>query len=310
MYTALKRLRALAHEANTRRTVLSTAPTMLLPPEQHFLYLLARDYYTGEGDIFDGGICLGGCTSCFAQGLAERDGLPERKLLHAYDQALVTVPPFFAELGIVRKQGESTLDLIEANIAAMPCRDRIAFHHGDILSQTHPESIEIMFLDVCKTQALNLGMQKLFSRLIPDKSVLVQQDYTHPWNPYIHATMGHLDEYFEVVGPVWFGSMVYLLKKAIPADVLEYDAYANETPDTLRKYIMMQGPGLLHAAQLTELHLAYAVMLFHKGAYNACLQHLKWIQTKECITGELEAVTAHLCDKINALAAQRPRATH
>ncbi len=274
---------------------------MLLPPEQHFLYLLARDYYSAEGDIFDGGICLGGCTDCLAQGLAARDDLPERPLLHAYDLAVVTVESFFKQLGIERRGGESTLDIIEANIAAMPGNERIVFHHGDILQQQYPDSIEIMFLDVCKTKAINFGIQQLFSRLIPEKSVVIHQDYIHPWNPYIHATMGYLEEYFEPVGAVWFNSMVYLLKKEIPKEALAYDVYEHEPVDALRRYILLQGPLMRHKAQLTELYLACAVMLFDKGEHRACVELLSQIQSKECLTGELYAVTTRLYEKINKL---------
>ena len=300
MDTTVRHLRSLVEAANKQRTALAQAPTMILPPEQHFLFLLARDYYSGEGDIFDGGICLGGCTSCFAQGLADREDLPERHLIHAYDQAIVTVPPFFEKLGVHREFGESTADLITAYIAGMPRNERIRFHCGDILQQEYPERIEIMFLDVCKTQDINFGMQKLFSRLIPGKSVIVHQDYTHPWNPYIHATMGYLDDYFEVIGPVWFNSMVYLLKKEIPEDRLAYDAYANEPVDVLRKYILMQSRRMTHPAQVTELYLAVALMYDDKGAAAQCLDCLQKIQDRPCLTGELEGVVRYLSEKMGA----------
>lgn len=298
MDTTVRQLRSLVNVANKQQTELARVPTMLLPPEQHFLFLLARVYYSAEGDIFDGGICLGGCTSCFAQGLADRKDLPQRPMIHAYDQAVVTVPSFFQRLGIQRELGESTADLIAAYIADMPFNERVSFHCGDILQQEYPESIEIMFLDVCKTQSINLGMQKLFSRLIPGKSVLVQQDYTHPWNPYIHATMGFLDDYFEVIGPVLFSSMVYLLKKEIPLSMLEYDAYAHEPVNVLREYILMQSHRMRHPAQVTELLLAVALMYYAKGAYALCVDCLQKIQGSPCLTGELGAVTSYLCKEM------------
>lgn len=300
MDKAVRQLRSLVDAANRKQTVLAKAPTMLLPPEQHFLFLLARDYYSAQGDIFDGGICLGGCTSCFTQGLAGRDDLPNRQMIHAYDQAVVTVPSFFKKAGINRKLGESTADLIMAYIADMPFSERVKFHCGDILQQEYPESIEIMFLDVCKTQSINLSMQKLFSRLIPGKSVIVQQDYTHPWNPYIHATMGYLDEYFTVIGPVWFNSMVYLLKKEIPQDMLAYDAYTHEPVDVLRKYILMQAGRMAHHAQVTELFLAVALMYYTKGEYVQCMDCIKKIQNWPCFSGELAAVVAYLSKKIGS----------
>lgn len=300
MASNIQTLRQLLHAANAHKTQFTDIPTMLSPQEQYFLYLLAREYYSGEGDIFDGGIFLGGCTNCFARGLSARSNPPQGTVLHTYDIAQVFEGhlSYYQRWGITRQPGDSTADIIKQNIASMPCNENIRFHHGDILNQAYPERIEIMFLDICKTQAVNHGIQKLFSRLLPGKSLIVQQDYIHPWNPYIHATMGYLAEYFEPVGPVWFNSMVFLLKKEIPLDILSIDPYDHAPIETLSAYIMEHAPRMSSTMQITELYLACAVMLYEKGRYDECLALLQRTQPKPCYSDEINNVTTILCQKM------------
>jgi hypothetical protein len=126
-------------------------------------------------------------------------------------------------------------DIVKNNISKLPSTDIINLYIGDILEQEYPEKIEIMFLDVCKTDKVNFAMQKLFSRLIPGKSILIQEDYIHGWHPYIKLTMGYLaaGEYFEFLGCV-SPSLVWLLKKPIPPDVLAINPY-----EEFSKYLKM-----------------------------------------------------------------------
>ena len=88
-----------------------------------------------------------------------------------------------------------------------------------IIRLDYPDKIEIMFLDVCKTPEINFRIQQLFSRMIPGKSVLIQQDYIYENLPYIKITMGYLRDYFEYIGSIGC-SVVFLLKKEIPMNIL------------------------------------------------------------------------------------------
>jgi|GEM_PF-5072735 len=96
------------------------------------------------------------------------------------------------------------------------------------------DDIEIMFLDVCKTPELNFSMQKLYSRMIPGRSLLIHQDYIHPCLPYIKVTMGYLAEYFEYIGSTRINSAVWLLKKEIPQEILDVDPYTFGFDEVLR----------------------------------------------------------------------------
>lgn len=269
-------------EANANKEKIISIPTMLAPQEQEMLYLLAKQYYTGAGAIFDAGICLGGCTASLARGLAARPALPDvRPIIWAYELGLADedyVTEFIRNnFGEVRHRGDSFVDIIQKNIDAMPCREAIRFFPGDILEQPWPETIEIMFLDVCKTQAINFAMQKLFSRLIPGQSLLIQQDYVHAWHPYIHTTMGYLAHYFEPVGIALYSSFVFRLKKAIPEDVLNVDIYETAPVETLEEYLTYYYDRFspLHK---NHLEMARAFLLYEKHEYQRCYNVLQTIR--------------------------------
>lgn len=302
----LRKAVEIVRRANENKKGLISTPTMLSPEEQMMLFLLARDYYTGEGAIFDSGICLGGCTESLAQGLAARDALPElRPIVHAYELGIADedyVTQFIrTHYGEARHKGDSFVDIIQKNIDSMPCREAIRFLPGDIQAQPHPERIEIMFLDVCKTQAINFRMQQLFSRLIPGKSIVIQQDYVHAWHPYIHTTMGYLAEYFEPVGHVEYNSFVFLLKKPIPQEVLDVDIYDVAPLAKLEEYLTLYYP---YFSELHRNHLqtALAMLLYEKGEHDRCEQTLLALGKKRQLPWDFEQTCGYLGKKMG-----RPR---
>lgn len=290
----------IVREANAATEKSISTPTMLAPEELRLLYLLARDYYTGEGAIFDSGICLGGCTESLARGLAARTALPPvRPIIWAYELGIADedyVTEFIRNsFGEVRHKGDSFVDIIEKNIDGMPCRDAIRLFPGDICQQPWPETIEIMFLDVCKTQAINFRMQQLFSRLIPGKSIVIQQDYVHAWHPYIHTTMGYLAEYFEPVGHVNYASFVFRLKKAIPEALLAVDIYdtlpVEQLESCLTHYYAYLSP--LHR---NHLEMARAFLLYEKNEYQRGYELLKEL----CDARELPWDFQYTCDYLTS----------
>lgn len=298
----LQKAKNIVSRANANKQRFVSTPTMLAPEEQMLLYLLAKEYYSGEGAIFDSGICLGGCTESFARGLAARDELPERRpVIHAYELGIADedyVTEFIrSNYGESRSKGDSFVDIIQKNIDSMPCRETVRFLPGDILTQPYPEHIEIMFLDVCKTQEINFRMQQQFSKLIPGKSIVIQQDYVHAWHPYIHTTMGYLADYFEPVGHVEYNSFVFLLKKSIPQDVLDVDIYDVAPVDMLEGYLTLYYNyfGELHR---NHLQTALAMMFYEKREYDRCTQTLLALRKEHNLPWDFEVVCNYLGEKM------------
>jgi len=131
-------------------------------------------------------------------------------------------------------EGKDISDLVRKYIARLDGAEKIKLFIGNILEQEYPDNIEIMFLDVCKTPEVNFSMQKLYSRMMPGRSLLIHQDYIHPYLPYIKITMGYLAEYFEYVGSTQMNSAVWLLKKEIPQEILDVDPYTFGVDEVLR----------------------------------------------------------------------------
>ena len=105
-----------------------------------------------------------------------------------------------------------------------PFADRVRVHKGNLLDQTWPadDPIEILFVDVAKTLALSgKVLTEFFTRLIPGKSLVIQQDFYHPTAFYLPVVMDFLADYFTIIeaGRDW--SVVFKLETAIPREKLE-----------------------------------------------------------------------------------------
>jgi len=217
-------------------------PGSLIVEEKRLFHLLAKHYFTGEGDIFDAGINLGCCVEGFASGFAKNANYYKiNKQIWAYE---------LAKFGALRGAGYdwirdiikhyydkpkdydiddgdfSYAELVRRNVAHLDGAEKVKLIIGEVMEQEYPDNIEIMFLDLCKTPELNFAMQKLYSRLIPGKSLLIHQDYIYPGTMWIRVTMGYLAEYFDYVGSTPIDSAVWLLKREIPQNVLNVDPYS------------------------------------------------------------------------------------
>jgi hypothetical protein len=189
--------------------------------ERRMLYWLGAEHYSGSGVIVDAGAYLGASAFALASGLARsRHAGATHALVHSYDR-------FVADDDYIRNDisqrfhpvppGYDYQGLFEFQTAL--CRDKIIAHRGDFIASPVPDApIEILFVDVAKTAALNARLvEHYFTRLIPGKSVVVQQDFYQAWYPYIPITMEYFGDWFAVVDAhVAESSRLYLLTSKIP----------------------------------------------------------------------------------------------
>jgi hypothetical protein len=202
-------------------------PSMMSVLERRFLYGLASGYYSGEGLIVDAGIFLGSSTRCFGEGLRENASLQKaqaswKQPVVSFERGIVTptMPAFFKrnDLDIDLKPGESFASLVSANVK--PVSDVVDLRIGDIMETGKVEApIEILFLDVLKLPEINkFVVENYFSRLIPGRSIVVQQDYFYDLLPYVKTYQEFFANYFTYIGEI--GSTgVFLCKEKIPQDV-------------------------------------------------------------------------------------------
>jgi hypothetical protein len=197
---------------------------MIGPEERACYYWLGRNWLAGHGCIVDAGSFVGASTFCFAAGAADggRRAFNGGKLVHAFDYFKVVdqyVGEALSRDFRIIAQGESYLDVFEAQTAFFS--DMIATYPGDFL--THRwcgEPIEILFIDIAKTAALNAhACGEFLPHLIPGRSVVLQQDYYHCWHPYIHISMEYLTDELELVDDhVPYQSALWRLLKPIPKE--------------------------------------------------------------------------------------------
>ncbi len=232
----LEKLKDIAKRSENLFGAVASTATMLALQEQNLLYLLAKEYYTGEGAIFDGGCCTGGCVQSFARGLADAE-IAKKDIIYAYEwgecssQYLVDFLKnnYHKEVKI----GDSFLDITRENLTNCIGHEYIKFLPGDILKQEYPEKIEIFFLDVCKKPEINHAMIQLLERCIPGKTVIIQQDFKWSNTPWINISMGYLKEYLEIIEIDIPNTQIFLLKKEIPLEILQKDTWFD--CDTLSK---------------------------------------------------------------------------
>jgi methyltransferase family protein len=197
------------------------AKGMIGPEERRALFWLARNYYKGEGAIVDAGAYVGSSAVCLAAGLAKNTQTQGRRpIIYSYDY-FKAFDAYVAEqitrdfrptrigddyLDIFQKQTEKYAEFVRPMV-------------GDFLDSRWGEGpIDILFIDIAKTQDLNSHLiREFFPHLVPDRSLVVHQDFFHCWHPHIHITMEALSDYFEVMDEhIQFQSRLYMYRRAIP----------------------------------------------------------------------------------------------
>ena len=99
--------------------------------------------------------------------------------------------------------------------------DLLEVHEGDLAaSGWDGRPIELLFVDIAKTWSLNdVVVSEFFPCLIPDRSVIVQQDYAFAFQPWMAITMEYLSEYFEPVAFAEYNSVVFLCRRQVPREL-------------------------------------------------------------------------------------------
>jgi hypothetical protein len=203
--------------------------SMLTTYEISLLYALAREYYTGAGEILDLGPLNGVCSNALCKGLIDNPRPLERqKRIFAFDLFLTGGLP--AE--IFGTGADVTGSFLDAYLTIN--RDYLGHIHvsaGDLLGFRWPgdRPVEIVFNDISKSWALNTWIQRnVLPALIPGQSILIQQDYVYFHSYWVAITMQYYAEYFERLYPVFGSSMVYRYRRRLPA--AEFDRNLADLP--------------------------------------------------------------------------------
>jgi len=196
--------------------------TMLSLNERRLLHWLAREFDLSRDDtIVDLGCFLGGSTVSLAAGIQHNPHFSEGQVrIHSYD--IFAVPDdetYLRYIGHDLRPGMSTLPLFLEALG--DARKDVFIHCGDFMfASAPPGPIGILFVDIAKNWELNdVVVSRFFSRLVPGRSLVVQQDYNDHSCPWINVTMGLFRDYFRVLCDDHC-SRVYLYERELPPSSL------------------------------------------------------------------------------------------
>lgn len=185
--------------------------TMLCDEEVRLLEYIGSTYQS-IGEIIDAGAFVGGSTISLAKGLLRAGKVAK---IRSFDLFVAGEFEGNCELINAPGKGSSFRHIYDENISQYSAM--IEVNQGDICKFDFNRPIEILFLDCLKASEVNdFIVPNLFSKLIPGKSIVIQQDYLHEYLPWIHITMELLKDYFIMLTHTEVNSVVYLCVKEIP----------------------------------------------------------------------------------------------
>lgn len=269
------------------------AAGMLSKNERKMLYYLASEFYKGNGAIIDGGSFFGSSLVSSAAGLScnpileniNYQSFPDNKPIHGFELGFLPAPQN-PKMDKKRKFGDVDYTLGESFVPILkktisPYNKLIEIKIGDILEENWPDKpIEICFIDVCKTAALNRHASKQFyPNLIESKSFLINQDFFFDRLPWIKVTMGYLEDYFEWYGQVATSS-IYRNIKAIPKEIANFDPYTECSLDEcIKLHDKLPMPFLERRFKFfMELSKSYLIAL--KGTKDNALNYIETIENE------------------------------
>jgi hypothetical protein len=188
--------------------------SMLTLGEACICYSLARDCWTGKGEIVDLGPLLGLSTHSFCKGIEHNPRVAaaaKAKRIWSYDLFLTAYMP--AEFDRTRQSqvtGSLFGEFLEFN------RDHLAainINPGDILQLRWSDApVEIAFIDAAKSLALNdWVLRSIFTQLLAGAHV-IQQDLIYDDQWWICGTMEYFHEFFEIRDYCWGSTGVFRLR--------------------------------------------------------------------------------------------------
>lgn len=197
----------------------SNVRSMLTIYELGLLYALARDHWKGRGGIIDAGPLLGASTFAFGLGLTH-NGIahPQEREASIYSYDLWIADDYYKGFMGAERRPKTPSLLHEFNKINRDFADFIVPHQGDFRSWSWSEApIEILFMDLAKTWELNGHyVRTMLPHLIED-AALIQQDYVHFNEYWIHITMEYFVDHFEFVDAIYGATAYFRVKTPLTA---------------------------------------------------------------------------------------------
>lgn len=237
---------------------------MLGPHEGMMFYHIAKSAFAGVGCIVDAGSFLGRSAFFLAKGLlgnpvfdAARDRIQCFDMFRVFDE--ISADFIRSRLGESLAVGKSTRAIFDRQVAEV--RDVLEVYEGDFhVVHWEPRPIEILMVDIAKSESLGRRVVEVFFPcLIPGRSIVIQQDYHHPWHPHIHVVMEYFADFFQIVAPRVDDSATFVLEKPIPKEMVQraaaYEFTIDEQLDLMNRAVERLPVGDRHVVELARLRL-------------------------------------------------------
>lgn len=253
--------------------------SMLSSYELAMLFALAKDYWTGQGEIVDLGCLYGLTTRCFAEGAKLNGRVADAqkiKRIYAYDLFLAQDYEWWTQASPTIHAGSWFPEFLDLNKADL---DLIVPCPGDLLAMNWgAKPIEILMVDAAKTWALNqFVVTRMFPALIPGQSVVVQQDYFNFAEYWIAITMEYFADYFEPLDAIYGASATFRTLREIPPEAASFDLASLPASEKVR--LMDQAIGKARDSSAEVLKTAKATLLIDLGELDAARETLATVRT-------------------------------
>lgn len=208
-------------------------PTMLSEEEGRLLFWLTAHYADGSGAICDLGCFAGGSTARLAAGVAAAGRTTKVAAFDHFQIEEAQKARYLYPAGVAPFRGRDMLHAARELLA--PWRSLVELTRGDIHKATWRDGpIEVLFIDAAKTpRSADLIAAEFFPHLVPDRSVIVHQDYLHWRQPWIPAQMELLADSIEPVAWCRKGTVVFRVTRPVTPGRLAGASTARLTDDAM-----------------------------------------------------------------------------
>lgn len=256
-------------------------PAMLTDGDRA-VYFHYGKHWAGEGEIVDIGCFVGGTTQALLDGLAANvehaDRMPPIRVFDSFQSDAAYIGDWLERFYGVRPMGRSRFrTFFDANFAGR--ESLLDVQEGELAAAGYPQGNPIAFLGIagCTNLAMADGIvRRFFPHLIPGRSIVVHQGYTHAFHPYIHVSMELLNDCFEPVMEIdGGGSYVWKCTRRITSGIIE--ARFGSEPVTSQEAPSWYTDSGLNKVLLArkQLHMSYPANKMMLGFVRAVyLKHL------------------------------------
>ncbi len=249
---------------------------MTTKEEQDYLSHYAREQFSGRGAIVDLGCWLGSTTISLAAGL-ERNPNASMHTVHAFDTFRwhSWMEPYAGELSGKLHSGDSFL--YEFQKRTSPHSAHITVHTGDLTRLPWDKGpIEFLLIDAMKDWKLTSAINKNFlTAVIPEKGLVMHQDFKFWGCPWIHLVMYRLRRNFVLERDLESSpGTVFKLVSPLTGNQVENELSAMDFSVSEIEAAYEYWSGCLRGSQIFLLDCARALALCGAGAKKKAMDKL------------------------------------